>query len=285
MSENIEKPPVVTGLATYTPDRIQAMSLLDTSRSGVGRGIEFGVGRGTKPISNFPGDQMLVRPFTQSGGKMERITPDKLMRTLQEHKAGDPKGIPTTITSFSGQGNTSTTEHTPGISRVTINTGLGTDVFAMKDVLQGLYALRTSTKDSVLEIVISSADPLKLRELREVGLNADVWQQRLRVDPYVVTSYTRRLLGGRSLLDGTEISFPLVETPVGISDSGAAEAAESLAAFGHDSHLESVSTQWEVRRAISAMQIANYGLSRGVNPHRMRGFFVEGNPSRFGTLL
>jgi len=250
---DIERP-VITGLATYPPDGMRTMSRLTAPH--MNRGIEFGVGRGSEPVSNFPGWQTVCRPFTTGGGKMRRVSPNGLGTTL--------------------------TKHVKNISRVTIKTGVGTDLSAVKDVLKVVHDIRAAAGSS-LEIVLSSQDPNRLREMQQVGLNADTWQQTLHwTSPLGVREMVKYMLAKNGLIDGegAEVSFPLplVRYSEKGDDRETQEIAQILGDAGRDSHLAPISMQWEVNQAISALGLANFALNARETPHRLRGFYVRGNP-------
>lgn len=248
--------PIVTSLAAYTPGKICGIAC--SQGLHMDKGIEFGVGRGPKPISNFPGSHTLFRPLITETGRMGKISPDELTTNLLDHAKR--------------------------LSRVTIKTAPGTDVSAVKDVLENVSSVRTA-RNRDIEIVISSPDARTLKEMQQAGLNADTWQQTLRqTDPFQVKQLIRHLLKTQGLVDGAEVSYPLpLKGYLGNKGSYPAttEAAQILADTGHDSHLAPAFTQQEVADAVAAIGFANFALHARENPHRVRGFYVDGDPRHF----
>jgi hypothetical protein len=236
--------PIVTGIASFTPEEMERIANLETPH--MGRGIEFGVGRTRKPISNFPGVQTVFRPMERSGQKRPKGSVDQVLESFRSiHEE---------------------------ISRVTLRIGTGTDSWALEDVLQGIKEIAGDR----VETVVSSLNPDLLRKIQKGKITPDILQQTLHwADPFEVMALVRKILKNGDFVEDAEVSFPIPETFAETKEE-VAEIAEILGDAGHDSHLAPVSTQKDVQQAIGVMGWSNFTANARGKTAKMRGFYADG---------
>lgn len=252
MKENIDRElPVVTGLGTFIGSDIQNMAHLDTP---LGRGIQFGVGRGKMPISNFPDDHTQHRPLWGEE-KMPKISVDELLSSLAQDINGR-------------------------IIRVTVKVERETDQKALLDVVQGVRE-----QLSKAEVVVASHYLSVLGKVRDGDVKPDVLQQLVDDQPAVVStlSYMDHALRGKQIFEGAEVVFPFPDVNLSSAES-IEEISHLLALNGHDSYLDLVHTQSQVSAWLSASSMFNFaqrcraekGLNGPQDKHKLRGLYVKG---------
>src|SRR3989339_445970 len=134
--------------AAYGPRALYDFALR-TSTPNALKGIGIGIGRGSKPISNFPGKQNLVTPFQWLDDCEPRISIPDLIAGL-----GGIRGK---------------------LQRVTAKVGTGTDLHIVREIFSsGFKDLIAGVEDPAVEMVLSSSDPNKLKEYQNLGVEADV---------------------------------------------------------------------------------------------------------------
>lgn len=241
---------MVTAVASFAPEDVARVGRWDTPH--MARGIEFGVGLGGKPISNFPGFQTIFRPPVFTGNQRPRLGVGEVLSGIEANHEG--------------------------ISRVTVKVGTGTDLIALADVLRGV---REITHDRV-ETVVASVDPALLRKFG-MGVNPpDVLQQVLHwADPERITALIRGLIKAGDIADGAEVSFP-IPRPQALhrAQEELREISTMLRDSGHDSHLAPVLSQIDTANAIGLIGSANFGASSRDEAQRLRGFYADQKEQR-----
>lgn len=233
---------VATGMASFTPSSMAGVSH-DHALQGLRRGIQLGLGRGKKPISNFPGSQTLMRPWLQTTGQMPRVGIDDFLRDLERYKER--------------------------VARVTVKTGTGTDVGLLDELLEGIEECSRE-----VEIVLSDVDPHHLLRLREImHAQPNVGQLNLSwISKYDVKSATVGALEHEDLSAVNEVALPIPEDQDGDASKKITSVAELLAPAGKNLYLGPATTQAEMRTALAAA--VNFNRSNGQNG-RITGFSYQ----------
>lgn len=256
MGKNIDRElPVVTGLGTFIGSNVQDMAHLNTP---LGRGIQFGVGRGEMPISNFPDDHTQHRPWWGEE-KMPKISVGELLISLAQDINGR-------------------------IARVTVKAERETDQKALLDVVQGVRE-----QLSMAEIVVASHYLSVLEKVRDGDVKPDVLQQLIPEFRHSVRYVIWKDLNWSTISSGSEVSFPFPNIDYPSSHGEIESISLMLADNGHDSYVNLVETQGQVGDFVKASSMFNFGqrcraeneksgAKRPEAKHKLRGFYVKGVP-------
>lgn len=233
---------VATGMASFTPTGMAAV-VNDPALQGLRRGIQLGFGRGKEPISNFPGGQTLMTPWFQTTGQMPRVGVDDFLRDFTGYK--------------------------DRVARVTVKTGIGTDIALLEDLLEGIEECSRE-----VEIVLSDMDPNHLLRLREImRVQPNVGQLDLSwISKADVKSATVGALEHEDLSAVNEVALPIPDGQNGDAAKRIISAAELLVPAGKNLYLGPAVTQAEMRTALAAA--ANFNRRNGQNG-RMTGFSYQ----------
>lgn len=242
--------PVITGIARFSGKRIDEMAALETPH--MARGVQFGLGRGDKPISHFPGGQTWMRPLVGEN-KHPRHGVDEVTKRLKDAQER--------------------------LARVTIKAEPGTDIEELYDTIEYLRAELSHH----VEIVLASQTPDFLKRARDNGVRPDVVQHVIPQNSYnVAGDVIPRALKEKTFLPGAEVAFPLME---GVYQEQAERVNEALVDVlveaGHDAYIRGVRNQSTLDMALRVIASKNFNLSAVKERSRIRGLYVEDPLSRY----